>query len=272
VVLALSCCLLWAHSSLPLPLLCYHDGSAIDKAAVSGFECEGFEIFRHQPKPDGFLEKESSVTSEAFAHFVLVTLVLGLGVSTVNADPIPIRILTFDQLQAQAEPAIPNGYGGLSWSNFNVLNFDNLATSVSANSGYLHGRITPPNVVYNSDGAVASFEAQTPFNFVSAFLTSAWRNDLHLTVQGFADGQLKYSKAAILHTTTDANFEAFNFLNVDRVRFESFGGINAVGGGDGTHFAVDNLTVAAAAPTPEPASLLLLATGVVAAALRRRHR
>jgi hypothetical protein len=209
------------------------------------------------------------VTSKPFTHFVFVIIVLGLGVSPANADPIPIRVLTFDSLQAHDEP-IPNGYGGLSWSNFGVVNFDDLPTSVSTNSGYLHGRITLPNVAFNVNGDVASVEAQTPFNFISAFLTPAWRNDVHLTVEGFADGQLKYSEKLILHTTTDANFEAFNFVNVDRVRFESFGGTNVVSGGDGTHFALDNLTVAAVAPTPEPASLLMLATGIAAAALTRR--
>jgi len=212
------------------------------------------------------------VSSKPFFRAALVVLALGVGVSTANADSIRVRVLTFDDLgSARDLPAVPNGYGGLSWSKFDLENFAYMPPTVGSDSGYLHGTISAPNVAFNDSGNPASFGAKTPFNFVSAFLTPAWSDDLHVTVQGFANDQLKYSETLVLPSTTNPNLVMFNFLNVDRVRFESFGGTNVVAGGNGTQFAMDNVSIGGVAPTPEPASLLLFMTGVAAEVFRRRR-
>ena len=58
---------------------------------------------------------------------------------------------------------------------------------------------------------------------------------------------------------------AVGFFGVTEVRFEGDGFY-------GHHFALDNIVVAAADPVPEPASLLLLGSGLAGLAYRRARR
>ena len=58
--------------------------------------------------------------------------------------------VTFDDLSpgpAGSYIAIPNGYGGLQWSGFGVLN----GTLTSPPSGYQYGIVSPDNVAFNYD-------------------------------------------------------------------------------------------------------------------------
>jgi len=212
--------------------------------------------------------KESSRIAKLFAHGALAVLALGTAVSTAGADPIEVRVITFDDVNALLEPPVPNGYAGLSWSSFQLMD-KALEPGIPDYSGYGHARISPPNVAFNGFGDPAAFGSKTPFNFISAFFAPAWRDNLQVTVEGFTGGQLKYSQTLTLPRTIDPTFATFGFLNVDRVRFESSGGTPVTTLADGAQFGMDDVTIAAA-PSPEPASLLLLVTGFAAAALRRR--
>ena len=46
------------------------------------------------------------------------------------------------------------------------------------NSGYYAGTVSPPNVAYNPGGNPASIISTGQFNFVSAYLTAAWNDNL----------------------------------------------------------------------------------------------
>ena len=52
--------------------------------------------------------------------------------------------LTFDDLPG---PYIPAGYGGLQWSNFFVLSFDQVIPS-----GFSNGMVSAPKVAFNASG------------------------------------------------------------------------------------------------------------------------
>ena len=71
---------------------------------------------------------------------------------------------------------IGNGYGGLNWNNWYVLD-----TSIYGNgvNGYAHGLVSSPNVAYNSFGGPATFSAASgAFTLDSFYLTAAWNNNL----------------------------------------------------------------------------------------------
>jgi hypothetical protein len=56
----------------------------------------------------------------------------------------------------------------------------------------------------------------------------------------------------------------FDFSGIDRVVFESFGGTDSARlEGQGAHFVMDNFTFNKNVPVPEPATMFLLATGLV---------
>ena len=57
-------------------------------------------------------------------------------------------------------------------------------------TGYVTGMASPGFVVYNDSGGAAEFSSAKPFNFVGAYLTAAWLDDLEITVEGFLDSTL----------------------------------------------------------------------------------
>jgi hypothetical protein len=63
---------------------------------------------------------------------------------------------------------------------------------------------------------------------------------------------------------------AFNYVDINRLSFDSFGGENAGFGYTGANFVMDNMTIEF---IPEPSSLLLTTLGatVLLAAVRRRR-
>jgi hypothetical protein len=184
-------------------------------------------------------------------------------------------IINFDDFldtQAGGGTLITNAYQGLVWSNFAVANAV-LLTANSGLSGAYYGMLSPSNVAINAHGDPAEIDTGgTNFDFVSAYLTGVWRSNLNVEVQGFRSGTLLYDQT-VLVSATNPTFFAFNYLNLDRLAFNAFGGQYAglPAGGDGTVFAMDNLTIEF---VPEPSSLLLTAGGILTlwALVRRRRR
>jgi hypothetical protein len=198
-------------------------------------------------------------------RLVLSAVFVGLTVSIVSADPV---LLTFDTLPpAGMSRPIPDGYGGLSWTNFRII-----TSSPFSDWGYRPGTVSPPNVAFNGFGDPASFQATSPFDFNSGFITAAFRRDLQVQIDGFARGELKYSTSLVVGPFTP-HFATFGFRDVDQVRFAAFGGTNPGISGDGTHFALDDLAfgLGAVAPIPEPGTLWLMAVGLGTVGVRVRR-
>ena len=101
--------------------------------------------------------------------------------------------INFDTLDGSGNEAVPNGYGGLNWTNFYVYDAVNDPASLSP-SGYhdaiggVQGWVSPVNVAFSAfpnDRPTETISSDTLFNLNSAFLTSVWRDSLHVEVIGF---------------------------------------------------------------------------------------
>ncbi len=189
---------------------------------------------------------------------------------TLHATPARSQTLvTFEDLSAAPPGNIPKGYEGLVWSNLWVLNGIIVGTGMGTN-GYYYGVVSPSNVAFNAGGNPAEIDSATNFNFFSAYLTGTWNSNLNIEVEGF-NGAKEIYDTIVVASATNATLFTFNYLDIDRLYFDSYGGQSAgFTDGGGVIFVMDNFMFEF---IPEPSTLLLAALGAVSlvAFLRRKR-
>lgn len=169
-------------------------------------------------------------------------------------------VITFDDLpNSTTGTFIADGYQGLNWTNFYESN-SIIQSNVFGVSGYTYGMVSASNVAYNGFGNPAEIDSATNFNFLSAYFAGAWNSNLSIEVQGFRDTNLVYDETKVV-SATNATLFTFDYLDIDRLYFNSYGGEEAFGPNDGNNFVMDNITFQF---IPEPSSLLLTTAGVLA--------
>lgn len=201
------------------------------------------------------------------ATIALVFACLGSAVQEGAAET-----LTFEGLTTSTQCCIPGlvSYGGLSWHNFQLAYGPHESY---VGNGYDNGRVSGQYTAFNALGNPAAITGGS-MTFNSAYFTSAWNTGLNLNIGGWNGTTQLFATTLVLNTAAPIRFIA-NWSGIDRLTFTSFGGVNAgLPRGEGVHFAMDDFVFAAdAAPVPEPASMLLLATGLSAVSARRwQHR
>jgi hypothetical protein len=180
---------------------------------------------------------------------------------TISASAAPV-ILTFDD----------GNYGGLTWNNFGFAN----GSLYWAGSGFRNGIVSPNNVAYTYNGMPATISSGKPFDFLSGYLTGAWKDGLQVEVQGFVGTTLTYDNTYTV-STSGPTFISFNYLGVDEVIFNRSGGnLNPAFFGyinpPADVVVMDNITVDPS-PVPEPCTLSVLGLSAVAMmGLNRRKR
>ena len=98
----------------------------------------------------------------------LATLFAALSFAASTASA---RLITFDDLADNGGgTAISNGYSGLDWDNFNVLNTASLIPS-----GFVNGTVSTWNVAYNDQANPATITSPAGFNLIDAQLVKAGR-------------------------------------------------------------------------------------------------
>jgi hypothetical protein len=180
--------------------------------------------------------------------------------------------LTFDDIGIGGN--IPSGYGGLQWGPFSNYLTATDNPSFFANSGYENGVVSGDFIAYNQWDEDITVSGPT-FDFNSAYLTSAWNTGLSITVTGKLGAATLYSQTVVVNTT-GPTFFTFDFLGIDQLIFDSFGGVSDLFPqyeDDGHHFVIDNITInepAAAVPDGGTA-LAMFGLGMLGlGAIRRR--
>jgi hypothetical protein len=171
-------------------------------------------------------------------------------------------LLTFDGNGNPTNVPVTNGYGGLVYNQFDLLN-------TTINTGAFHPAfpISSPEVLYDNYANTASFGVTTgSFTLNSLYLAGGDSTDsVTLTASVVGGGT---DTATFTVSNSAASFETLNWSGITGVTFTT----NPVG----EYFAIDNVTINAPATsaTPEPSSLALLGTGIlsVAGAVRRKLR
>jgi hypothetical protein len=156
------------------------------------------------------------------------------------------ELLTFDDIPTGGgNPPIPNGYGGLNWYNFGVLD----GLSVPPSYGYYTGLVSAPNVAFNFYGSPASISVSSGlFDLDSAYLTSALNSQptQYIQVQGYSGTTMRYNNTYLVNNT-GPTFINFDYLGINSVTFTS----------GAQEFAMDNLTVTV--PEPNACAFMLMA-------------
>jgi hypothetical protein len=163
--------------------------------------------------------------------------------------------INFDNLAATAvggtHANIANGYSGLNWNNFAVID-----GADSPNSGYQAGTVSSKNAAFNGSGASASFSGAA-FNLNSGNFAAAWNDNLMLEVKGYVGSTLTYDNTYFL-SAVSSTLITFNFVDVDQVSFFSSGGTQDINYAyTGTQFVMDNLTITATVPDAGSSALML---------------
>ena len=193
--------------------------------------------------------------------------VLGLAFMALPAIA-QAQLINFDDLSGCGTP-VSNGYQGFNWSNFWVIQ-----SSCETASGYVNGMVSSPNVAYNSYAALATVSSANPFTFTSVYLTAAWNDGLTVTVNGYDALNNLIDNASFTVNTSGPSYEVLNWTGVSSVNFVGAGGTPHGYSGGGTHIVFDNMLMNNATVTPEPATLVLLATGLagIGGIVRRRRQ
>ena len=181
-------------------------------------------------------------------------------------------VITFDELSETASGSFFTApYQGLMWSNFLALNGVLFPTVLShSTNGFYYGVVSGSNIAVNGgEGGPAEIDSTgTTFDFLSVYLTGAQRSNLNIEIQGFRSGIQLYDTSVVASATSPTLFD-FNYLNIDRLVFNSSGGQTAFFGGQES-LVMDNFTFDL---VPEPSTLLLAGFGALALCpfLKRRR-
>ena len=189
----------------------------------------------------------------------------GLAASSANAE-----ILTFDDVSVSSFQSIPGTYHGYIFNYFAFIgpNF--------SPSGYRNGVVSGANsacgCASDSGAAYSSISSASLFNLDSGFFTSAWNNNATLSITGLLNGATVYTASSLI-SVGGPTLLNLGFNGINEVRFAVSGGTSANLAGSGNYFAVDNLSLNAAA-VPEPATwgMMILGFGLAGAAIRRRAK
>jgi hypothetical protein len=147
---------------------------------------------------------------------------------------------TFDDITTDNYGAVPNGYLGLNWSGFSLLNAPNYFTQ---DTGYVRGNTSPDYVVFAYGTGTVSGVDDDEFEFVSTTLTAAWNDNLNIDINGYRDGLLIYETTVIVSDDEPTVF-TFNWDDVDEVTFSPYGGTDAGTPGGGAFLAMDDISFA----------------------------
>ncbi len=220
-----------------------------------------------------------------------ITLALGAGVTGAKALGTYDGYI-FENAKVFNGSVTPTTQNGLKAGSASITS----TTNVSTGNGYYngvasHNNNVSGNAIYNTlGGSILSFKSLNgfAFNFESAYVTAAMKDNLQMTATGWRNGvqqsslnftiNASYAGNGSAITTPGSNAAAqnFNFANVDEVRFSAVTGIVGAGGiahsgysGESTQFVIDNISVSPV-PEAEEWAMMLLGLPMIGWVARRK--
>ena len=148
-------------------------------------------------------------------------------------------MITFDDItnSTTAGASVPNGYNGLNWGNFAVLDGD---TFFNPRTGYKAGLVSHPYLAF--DPWAADMNVANPngtFTVNSFYSCAVWYDgDVTLRITGSKSGTALHTKSYLLSSVNKTLIE-LNWSDVDSVLLASTCKICC----NDKHFTMDNLSV-----------------------------
>ena len=182
---------------------------------------------------------------------VILSLLLALCCAGSQA-----AVIGFDDLPADENADIANGYQGFDWTNVGVIGAD-----AYPDSGFAAGVVSHANGAFNHRGDTVTISKAGGFDVVGAWFTSAWYEQ-ELSFEGSRNGELLYwtDVSFVIDTFTPA-WIALGWHGIDTLTIHN---------SSGTQWVMDDFT--ASGTVPEPGTLALLGVAMAGWMVSRRRR
>jgi hypothetical protein len=120
----------------------------------------------------------------------------------------PDQTITFDDLTpSSVGDPVPNGYGGLNWSNVYEVDADSNIYNPSGFQNVAGG--SDGNVAFNGFSNLGTITtAGADFTLKSAYMAAAWNDGLQVTVEGYDDGVLVATQIITREPVTFVGFDS----------------------------------------------------------------
>lgn len=199
---------------------------------------------------------------------VILYVILSAGVNVTFGTVFGFEDI-YSSLSKSSTNLMPSNYAGYSWSNTFRLMTKEYAMSNTSGVGYSKGMIG--QVVGYTSGPAGSNRVEilsaAPFDFTGAYITSVWKMNQDVQVQGYSNGQIIYT-ANIITSCNQAYWFDFDFKNINRLCIvPGLNGTDYYSDYRGNHLAIDNITI-----VPEPATLILVSFGAIGLRLGKQSR
>ena len=159
-----------------------------------------------------------------------------------------IQVLTLDNIVTTAGSrlsTIPNGYGGLSWTNAGLMNATWERVTYGWN-GFATALTSGIFVGFNSGGLQMAMNVPVGqyFQLNSIALAAGWRDNLTLTITATRNNAVIYRTVLNLQVAYKTTLYTLKWSGIDKVVFDTVGGTPHPSlSGTGTQFAFDDIDI-----------------------------
>jgi len=139
-----------------------------DGVVLGGRDVDPGSAFGFQVSPGDYVLRSGDI--ERPVTFRVDPVVVGTLTDT-DQPTRPETVLTFDDLYDHMLLKVPNGYGGLNWTDLNAIHRD-----MVVGQGYANGVTSGEHTAYSTNLRPGQFWSDTPFDFYSMEISIAWQN------------------------------------------------------------------------------------------------